>query len=277
MFDVESYLSRLGVSGPVGPDLETLRDLHKRHLRAIPYDSSLNARRDTALWNKGGTLSGLWNDESADVDAVFRSVVLEGRGGVCYELAGLFRRLIRELGFDPVMFSAGVRNMDGSFGPDQEHTFLGVELDGERWLVDVGFAGPSFLEPLRLTDEVQEQYGCQYRIVAQEGYHVVQRRPRDGDWLAIYRFTAQPRDFAEWDGPAPSLAALADDLVTQKLVLRGRALDNGQMVLFHTRYLRLEDGRETVRMLRKNELEEVVRLILDVPAGGGDAEPDTVR
>jgi amide synthase len=277
LFNVDSYLRCLGFSGSATPTLETLRALHKRHLCAIPYDSSMNAQRGTSLWDQGNALAGLWNAEPAHLDAAFRTVALEGRGGVCYELCGLFRQLLLELGFDPVTFSAGVRQMDGGFGPDREHTFLCVDLDGARWLVDVGFAGPSFLEPLRLTGEVQVQYGCQYRITDQEGYLVLQRKPRDGDWQAIYRFTTQQRDFAEWHGPHPSLAALAGELVTIKTILRGRAFDTGQMVLIGKRYLRVEDGRETVRVLaRKAEFEHMLNVILNLPSGDTNAQPTAV-
>ena len=93
--------------------------------------------------------------------------------------------------------------MDGSFGPDLEHTFLCVDLGGARWLADVGLAGPSFIEPLRLTEEIQEQYGCQYRLEPAGEYFILQRKPKNGEWgFPVYRFTTQQRDFADWHGPA---------------------------------------------------------------------------
>jgi N-hydroxyarylamine O-acetyltransferase len=66
------------------------------------------------------------------------------RGGFCYELNRLFAALLRALGFDVAMLSAGVANGGGEFGPEFDHMALLVALS-ERWLADVGF-GDSFRE-----------------------------------------------------------------------------------------------------------------------------------
>ena len=49
MFNTETYLARLGHTGPVQADLRTLRELHRKHMINIPFDNSLNAHFDTAL------------------------------------------------------------------------------------------------------------------------------------------------------------------------------------------------------------------------------------
>lgn len=170
MFDVDVYLARLGYTGPVSPTWPVLRDLHKRHLMTIPYDSALNATRG----------DNLWSNVDIDVDKTFAEVVVGGRGGVCTELNGLFRVLLERLGFTVDVYSAGTRQLDGSFGPDLEHVFNSVVLDGTRYLVDVGFVGPSFLEPIVLSDEPQEQYGNVFRVVRDGGYRVLLRKGRRG-------------------------------------------------------------------------------------------------
>jgi len=77
-------------------------------------------------------------------NALFDKIVTRKRGGFCYELNGLFAALLRALGFDVVMLSAGVANPEREFGPDFDHMALLVTLE-QSWLADVGF-GDSFVE-----------------------------------------------------------------------------------------------------------------------------------
>ncbi|MFD0691933.1 arylamine N-acetyltransferase family protein [Actinomadura fibrosa] len=252
-FDADVYLKALDHRGPAAPTLDTLRALHHRHLITFPYDSALNAGRGTALW------AGV----DIDRDAAFDEIVVGGRGGNCYELNGLFRILLAELGFDVGIFSAGIRQMDGSFGPDLEHLFNHARVDGGLYLVDVGFVGPSYLEPLRVSGEVQSQHGSRFRVVPADGYHVVERSGRSGVWQAVYRFRDRPRDLAEWQVPSAELEAFARTLAGAGILVRGRSFATGQRVLIGKRLLTVDDGHETVRVLTDPaEHERVVAEIL---------------
>ncbi|MFB9839087.1 arylamine N-acetyltransferase family protein [Actinoallomurus acaciae] len=256
-FDVDTYLKALGHRGPADPTLKTLRSLHHRHLTTFPYDSALNAGRGTALW------AGV----DIDRDAAFDEIVIGGRGGVCYELNGLFRILLEELGFEVGVFGAGIRQLDGSFGPDLEHVFNHTRLDGALFLVDVGFVGPSYLEPLCVTTEVQRQYGNRFRVVPVDGRHVVERSGRSGIWQAVYRFRDQPRDLAEWQEPSAELADFARALAGAGILVRGRSFGTGQRVLIGKRLLTVDDGHESVRVLTDPaEHERVVAEILRTAA-----------
>ncbi len=257
MFDTETYLARLGHTGPVQADLQTLRELHRKHMINIPFDNSLNAQRGAYIWDF----------VDIDVDATFDAVVTGGRGGVCFELGGLFQRLLEELGFDVDLLSAGVRGPDGEFGPDLEHLFHCVHLDGQVWLVDVGLSGPSFTEPLLVSDEVQTQFGVEYRTVAEGGYRVLQRKPpAAADWQDVYRFSLEPRKLSEWSRDASGQAnadaepgegselekygtALLSSLVNNGTVMHSRAFETGQMMLVGRRFLKVDNGQEKVRVL----------------------------
>ncbi|MFF7542913.1 arylamine N-acetyltransferase [Streptomyces canus] len=261
MFDIDHYLAKLGHTGPrPAPTPETLRVLHKRHMMTQPFDNFLNGVRGTAIWD----------GVDIDVDTVYKEVVIGGRGGVCYELNGLFRALLTGLGFEVVVFSAGVRGPDGSYGPEMEHLFNGVRIDGEWYLADVGYSGPSLLEPVRVSAEPQEQYGTGFRVLeGDDGFHYLERRPRGGEWGVIHRFLLQPRKFSEWlDTDNPTLDAYAEMLAAHVTYIRGRALENGQMTLTGRRLLIVEDGVERVRVLvKKDDYEAVLDdILLRTPA-----------
>ncbi|MEW2619233.1 arylamine N-acetyltransferase [Streptomyces sp. NPDC048106] len=259
MFDVTAYLEHLGYTGTLEPSRENLRELHVRHMRTIPFDNSRNAAKGLAIWD----------DVDAGADVFFQALVTERRGGICHELSGLFRALLTELGYDVRIISSGVRGANDEFGPDLEHMLGVVRLDGEDWLVDVGFAGPSFTEPVRVSDAVQSQYGFDYRVLDDDGGHLVlQRRPRGGDWQAVYRFTLQERDLSEWKAIASGenddpFWHWAGEMIRAGTLIYGRATETGQLLLVGRRYLVSEDGADRARVLaKKDDYESVVRHVL---------------
>lgn len=66
-------------------------------------------------------------------------MVLDQRGGLCYELNGLFYHLIKELGFKPYLMTGTVYVGNGVWAPENAHMFIIVPLDNKEYLVDVGF------------------------------------------------------------------------------------------------------------------------------------------
>ena len=180
--DLDSYLRRIKYSGSLAPTAETLRELHIAHLLTVPFENlSIHSGQPIVL----------------DDAALFEKIVRRRRGGFCYELNGLFAALLRALGFDVVMLSAGVAKAEGGFSQDFDHMALLVTLD-QRWLVDVGF-GDSFREPLLLDEEgEQRQQERTYRIVPEGNHLILMQRYNNDEWKSQYRFTLQPYDYADY-------------------------------------------------------------------------------
>src|SRR4051812_10193641 len=98
--DVHAYLERIRYHGPLDPTAETLRRLQVAHLLSVPFEN----------------LSIHWGEPiELDDEALFEKIVVRRRGGFCYELNGLFATLLRALGFDVAMLSAGVEGSAGEF------------------------------------------------------------------------------------------------------------------------------------------------------------------
>lgn len=277
MFDVSNYLHRIGCDGDTGVDIATLRTLHKNHLMALPYNGAAQDLRD------GIRLVDL------DEDAMFETAVIEGQGGTCFQLARLFHRLLRELGYDVTLMAGSTAEGRENFGLDVEHMFNRVALSGDDWLVDVGYPGPSLIEPLLIGDAVQTQYGCQYRLVGHESGFALQRRGRVSRWSVVYTFTTTPRQWSDWkeledhlnreyaaaESEACPIARGTDRLFREieadtrahdgQDVLCGRTFDNGQVVLKGRRYLTVRDGREEVRTITDDD--EQRTLIASILSG----------
>lgn len=181
--DIAAYLARIGVIGPIDLTAETLRRLHLAHLYTVPFENlDISLGREIVC----------------DEERFFHKIVELQRGGFCYELNGAFAALLRQLGFRVTLLSARVSREDGGASPDFDHLALRVDLD-ESWLVDVGF-GDSFLEPLRLKPEIeQEQDGFRFRMAAVGDVLIVQRKLAEGIWKSLYQFTLQPRQLADFE------------------------------------------------------------------------------
>ncbi len=77
-------------------------------------------------------------------------LVTARRGGYCFEQNGLFERVLREVGFTVRSVLGRVVLANPSQMPPRTHRLLLVELNGERWIADVGFGGQTLTAPIRL-------------------------------------------------------------------------------------------------------------------------------
>lgn len=176
---VDAYLALLGVERPKALDADVLADLQRRHLRAVPFENlDIHLGRRIVL----------------DEDALVAKLVDQRRGGFCYELNGAFAALLRALGFEVALLQARVVTKDGELGIPYDHLALRVSLDGEDWLVDVGF-GRFALEPLRLaeTGEQEDPYGA-FRVAVREDGDI----DVFGDGAPQYRLEPRARELADF-------------------------------------------------------------------------------
>jgi N-hydroxyarylamine O-acetyltransferase len=192
-------------------------------------------------------------------EALFTKIVERRRGGFCYEANGLFAALLRELGFDVTMLSAGVANAEGEFGPDFDHMALLVTLD-ERWLVDVGF-GDSFLEPLLLDERGEQGEGERaYRILDDGAHLVLARREPGQQWVAQYRFTLQPHEYADYAKMCAYHQTSPQSHFTRERVC-SRATRDGRVTLSGMRFITTskKDGRQERILTTGEECADILR------------------
>ena len=174
-----------------------------------------------------------------DPDALWRKVIVNRRGGFCYELNTLFGRLLQALGYEVDFLSARVWSGTG-WGLDKDHMALRVPTGGTSWLADVGF-GDSFLAPLRFQHDVVQDAGfASFRLVHDASYWTMQRG-RSGDWSPGYRFTLdahRPDSFAEmceYQQTSPETS------FTQRVVC-SRATEGGRVSVTHDRVIQTAGG-----------------------------------
>ena len=197
--DIQKYLNRIRYDGPLEVSADTLRELHKAHLLAIPFEN---------LDNHVGRRIIL------DEERVTRKLVEERRGGICYELNGAFCALLREIGFDVSMLAAGVARDEGGFDPPFDHLTLMVNLD-QRWLVDVGF-GDSFREPLLLDERGEQVQSDDAFQLAEADGHLILLRRESGAWKPQYRFSLEPHTYSDFSEMCVYHQTSPDSIFTQR-------------------------------------------------------------
>lgn len=180
--NVDAYLDRIDLSGPVEPTLESLERLQRAHLTAVPFENlDVYARR------------GVQTDDMWTV----AKVVERRRGGWCFELNGAFSALLTALGFDVKRVAADV--LYGNSYPMPTHHSIEVTLD-RPYLVDVGF-GDSFIRPLPLDSPGPHDGGSgAYGFIFEDGTTTMVSHEADGTVTPHFRWGPQsrrPEDFSE--------------------------------------------------------------------------------
>jgi len=233
--DVDGYLARIEYRGPRGVSAETLRELHKAHTLAVPFEN---------LDNHLGRRIIL------DEERVVRKIVDHRRGGICYELNGAFCGLLRAMGFEVSMLSAGVARDEGGFDPPFDHMALLVQLES-RWLADVGF-GDSFREPLLLDDRGEQVQGEDaYCLMDADGYVIVLRRKGD-EWKPEYRFTLEPHDYSDFADMCHYHQTSPDSIFTRRRACT-RATEYGRITVSEMRLIITTHGEKQERELGNDE------------------------
>jgi N-hydroxyarylamine O-acetyltransferase len=183
--DPSAYFGRIGYDGPVTPTLAVLRELHRLHPAAIPFEN-LDPFRDRPV--------------DLELGAIRRKLVENGRGGYCFEHNLLFMEVLGTIGFEVSGLAARVLwNQPEDTITPRSHMLIRVELDGRTWLADVGFGGLTLTGPVLLDTGLEQQTPHElFRVVEADGYYRMQAHA-GGAWRTLYRFDLQqqfPVDYA---------------------------------------------------------------------------------
>jgi N-hydroxyarylamine O-acetyltransferase len=249
---VTAYLERIGYSNHVKPDAKTLRGLQLAHLLTVPFENlDIGLKRPIRL----------------DEGSLWEKIVVDRRGGFCYELNGLFAWLLKQIGFDVTYLNARVFDREGNPGIDFDHLALLVQAPGEseRWLADVGF-GDSFAEPLAFEARSEQIQGLRaYRLERKKDEYIVWQRNYDGRWDRLYFFDPQPRKFPEDYVSACLYHQTSPDSSFTTGSIISRATHDGRVSLEDGRLIVTRNGQREERPLKnRDEYHALLKQHFDV-------------
>ena len=140
---MDKYLKKIGFRGEVQKNKGSLDRLVQAQLTHVPFEN-------LDIWAKG-TCPSL---EKADL---YEKIVVQNRGGYCFELNTLFRHLLEYLGFDAYQAVSSLVNPDGT-AHTAAHNVIICNLEGADYLIDVGFGGPVPFGAMPLAEGVWENF-----------------------------------------------------------------------------------------------------------------------
>ncbi len=167
---LETYLNRIAYTGAREPTLTVLNALQEAHLSAIPYENlDIHLGRPVLL----------------DQSRAYEKIVLQKRGGWCYEMNVLFAWALREIGFEVQYLSSGVLRPNGQT-PDGDHLIL---LVNQAYLADVGF-GDGAICALPILQGTYQAGFLEYRISLEDNWTM--HNPTQSN-TAGFVFSLEPR------------------------------------------------------------------------------------
>ena len=201
------YLQRIGYTEEAAAVKECLETLMELHLRSVPFEN-LESYEE-------GNVPSL---ESADI---YRKIVVQKRGGYCFELNKLFYELLKTIGFQAI--PVGVRILwNKEKLPPMLHRATLVTLEDGLYYCDIGYGGPGPKCPVKLEDGIHEEKDGKFRITVQpdgtDGEILVERKKKE-DYLPMLRFALRPAVEEDFEPMNFYCAKSPNVLFTQKRVL----------------------------------------------------------
>jgi N-hydroxyarylamine O-acetyltransferase len=250
--DLDAYRARIGHSGTPDPTLHTLREFHRLHTQAIPFEN----------------LSPFLGEPvKLDLASLEDKLVRRRRGGWCFEHNLLFAHVLRAAGFDITTLAARVRwNVPANVTTARSHMLLLVRLEGERYIADVGFGGLTLTAPLRLEAGLEQLTPHEPHRLAASGEGFVLEARIAGDWQALYVFDLHEQVQADYEVSNWYLANFPQSQFVTGLIA-ARADPDRRHALRNTRYSIHHRGGETERRFLGSvaDMREVLAGAMRIP------------
>jgi N-hydroxyarylamine O-acetyltransferase len=229
---LEEYFRRVGYEGEAAATLETLRDLHRLHAQAIPFEN----------------LSPFLGEPvKLDLESLEDKLVGAKRGGWCFEQNLFFSHVLRAIGFDVKTLAARVRwNVPPGVTTARSHMLMLVAIGGERFIADVGFGGLTLTAPLRLAVDVEQPTMHEFHRLAASGGAFVLEAKIAGEWQELYVFDLHEQLQADYEVSNWYLAHFPQSQFVTG-ILAARADPDRRHTLRNTRYSIHHASGETER------------------------------
>lgn len=242
---MDKYLKRIGYRGTVNHDLPSLNALVQAQLTHIPFEN-------LDIWAKG-TCPSL---EKVDL---FNKIVVRNRGGYCFELNTLFRLLLQYLGFEAYQAVSSLVNEDGT-PHTAAHNVIICTLNGEKYLIDVGFGGPVPFGAMSLKEGSWENF----KLRVQNGFWYLDRWEQDHYHPSI-RFRDVPATMEELIPLNYYISQKPDSHFRHRLNVSVKQPDGSIHRLFGNQ-LHIRTAEGTVdRIVTNEELSEVLLTHFGIP------------
>lgn len=184
-FNLDGYFKRIGYVGSTDPTLETLRSIHLRHAQSIPFENLNPFLRIPVV---------------LDIDSLYQKLVLDGRGGYCFEHNLLLTEVLKSMRYSVKGLGARVLwNTPEGIVTARGHMLLLVEIDHDYFIADVGFGGLTLTAPLALIPNLEQDTPHEkFKLIQIANDYVLQAKVQ-GAWKRIYSFGLQENFLIDYE------------------------------------------------------------------------------
>lgn len=180
----ELYLKRINADFKIEKNKTTLDRLQKAHISNVPYEN-------LEILKMANDFKPAIN---LDENAVFDRIVNNRRGGYCFDLNGLFGKLLTSLGFEVENYAARFVYGEKTI-PMRRHRVLKVKADDGIFLCDVGVGIEAPRMSLILEENTKQDDGfCVYYFKKDTFYGwTLYRQKGDENPEPFFAFTEEPQ------------------------------------------------------------------------------------
>lgn len=150
----------------------TKKEVVHNYLKELGFDTNINSLKDITeliqAHEKTFSFSSmkvlLQEEISLELQDIYNSLVVQKRGGYCFEHNKLFYEVLKQLGFDVEFYLARViNNMDTEV--PQTHRFTLLNFNNEKYIIDLGIGFRSPCVPVKFGEESTNSHlGISYSV-----------------------------------------------------------------------------------------------------------------
>ncbi|MCD8840967.1 arylamine N-acetyltransferase [Staphylococcus arlettae] len=210
---LEDYINAdLGTYSEV--NLTTLNHLIQQYVLHVPFEN-INVQNNQPI--------------ALDDESMLYKIIVEQRGGFCYEQNRLFRNFLAAKGFSVKMVAATIHTGDG-WAMEGSHMSLIVTLPEGDFVADVGYADvPQQALPLSQSKIVEDVNGY-FKIewVDQMNYRFL--KYNGGAWVIQYQAATESQTLADFASGIEFNQYDAQSIFVRELII-SKALTNGRVTM----------------------------------------------
>ena len=246
-FQLELYLKRIGFTGVVAADSETVKALMQQQLRTVPFEN---------LDVQAGKIVSLLPEDI--VSKIVGGNGSASRGGYCYEVNALFAMALTAIGIDYQFVFC--RPMFYPMRRPKTHMALIVKADNEQWLCDLGFGSYGLRAPVALSQvnlpQIQD-FDC-FRLIAPISGDYVLQAQLDGQWVSQYGFDLYPAEWIDFM-PANYLNSTHPETIFVQKYLVIQQYTTGRTMLVGNELKEWQQGKVTVSSIANTDIAMVLK------------------
>ena len=233
IFNKADYLIRINFHGEVSVNFECLKALHRAQHTCIPFENF-----DICL---GRSIQ-------LDPESIYEKLVRHQRGGYCFELNGLLLMALKAFGFEARPLLGRVHVSGTPTG--RSHQITLVNIEDQRWIVDLGFGAESPLMPIPLVFNKPVTFQHQtYRLMDNDWFGYMLQKKNGETWKNLYSFDLGY--VFEMDIKYGNYyTSTHPDSFFKNARIASLPIENGLLTLFNYNFKRLLNGKEEVILLK---------------------------